>query len=70
MENLIPYTIGCLIGLSIIVFLYVAVAKMAEKRSRSVILWLILSFLIGPLLPMIILAFLGKRDTNSSNSID
>lgn len=51
---LVLFVIGITIGM------YVLVAVMAQKRNRSAIIWLLLSFIATPLLIIIILLFIGK----------
>lgn len=54
-----------IIGISIGVFVLVAV--MAKKRNRSVVLWLLLSFIATPFLIIIILLCIGKDERNPIN---
>ena len=48
--------------LGIWIGVYVLVAVMANRRNRSAVLWLILSFIATPLLVIIILLCVGKAD--------
>ncbi len=48
------------VTLAIVVVLYVLVAKMAERRNRSAVAWLIVAFLGSPLLAIILLLCLGE----------
>lgn len=48
------------VTLAIVVALYVLVAKMAERRNRSAVAWLIVAFLGSPLLAIILLLCLGE----------
>ncbi len=57
-----------LLILGIYVGLYVCVGIMAQRRGRSVPLWLIVSFFFTPLLAMVILLFVG--DGQGRNSLD
>lgn len=50
------FVIGISIGL------YVLVALMAQKRNRSVVLWVMLSLFATPVIIIIILLFVGKSD--------
>ncbi|MBQ3805632.1 MAG: hypothetical protein II844_07490 [Prevotella sp.] len=45
------------IGISVV--MYILVAVMAQKRNRNVVVWLFLSVLTTPLLVIIILFFIG-----------
>lgn len=63
------YTTYILIGIVIILIfigisvgLYVLVAVMAQKRNRSVVIWILLSLLATPLLMAIILLFIGEAE--------
>lgn len=51
---IVLFVIGITIGM------YVLVAVMAQKRSRSAVIWLLLSFIATPLLIIIILLCIGK----------
>ena len=51
---LVLFVIGITIGM------YVLVAVMAQKRNRSAVIWLLLSFIATPLLIIIILLCIGK----------
>ena len=53
---------GIIIALGITVGLFVLVAVMAQKRNRSVVIWLLLSMIASPLLMVIILLFIGDAD--------
>ena len=48
------------VTLAIVVALYVLVAKMAERRNRSAVAWLIVAFFGSPLLAIILLLCLGE----------
>lgn len=50
------------VTLAIVVALYVLVAKMAERRNRSAVAWLIVAFLGSPLLAIILLLCLGEAN--------
>ena len=53
--------VGVLFVIGITVGLYVLVAVMAQKRNRSVVVWVLLSLLVTPLLMIIILLAIGKN---------
>lgn len=53
---------GVLFALGISVGLYVFVAIMAQRRERSVAVWLLLSFIFTPILTMLILLCIGHAD--------
>lgn len=59
--------IGVVIIIGISVGLYVIVALMAQKRGRSVVLWVLLSILATPLLMIIILLIIGKDESRIEN---
>lgn len=68
----ITYILGGILNLVIIVVvlaiyvgLYVGVAKMAKKRYRSVIAWVLLSLLLSPIICMIILWAIGENRNNN-----
>lgn len=50
------------VTLAIVFALYVLVAKMAERRNRSAVAWLIVAFLGSPLLAIILLLCLGEAN--------
>lgn len=50
--------------------LYVLVAVMAQKRNRSVVVWILLSLLATPLLMIIILLVIGKNENYIDNHYD
>ena len=54
--------IAVLVMISISIGLYVLVAVMAQKRNRSVVVWVLLSLLATPLLMIIILLAIGNED--------
>lgn len=65
----IPFFLLIIIYLLVIIFAfaitiggYVLTAYMANKRNRSVILWLIISFFTTPIITIIILLCIGKSD--------
>ena len=67
---------GTLVGLLIILFvvgawigMYIIVAVMAQRRNRSVVMWVLLSMIASPLLMMIILLVVGK-DNNRFDRFD
>ena len=68
------YTIIAIVGLlfviGIAVGLYVLVAVMAQKRNRSVVVWVLLSLLATPLLMIIILLAIGKNENYIENHYD
>lgn len=51
-----------LFAIGVSVGLYILVAVMAQKRNRSVVLWVFLSLLATPLLMIIILLVIGKNE--------
>ena len=55
-------TIVMLFVIGISIGLYVLVAVMAQKRNRSVVVWVLLSILATPLLMIIILLVIGKDE--------
>lgn len=59
-----------LIILGIYVGLYVLIAIMAQKRNRSAIGWLLLSFFLTPLLVIIILLCIGKANDGYYHSYE
>lgn len=69
MENIVT-TLGGLIGFAIGIGLYVLLVKMAKKRGRSGIGWLILSFVISAPAALLVLSIMGnkKSDFYRSNS--
>ena len=58
------FVIGIAVGL------YVLVAVMAQKRNRSVVVWVLLSLLATPLLMIIILLAIGKNENYIENHYD
>ena len=46
--------------LTIVIGLYLLVAKMAERRNRSAVAWLVVSFFIGPIFTIVLLLCLGE----------
>lgn len=68
------YTIIAIVGLlsviGIAVGLYVLVAVMAQKRNRSVVVWVLLSLLGTPLLMIIFLLAIGKNENDIENHYD
>lgn len=60
----ILFVIGITVGL------YVLVAVMAQKRNRSVVVWVLLSLLATPLLMIIILLAIGKNENYIENHYD
>lgn len=50
--------------------LYVLVAVMAQKRNRSVVVWILLSLIATPLLMIIILLAIGKNENYIENHYD
>lgn len=67
---LIIAIIGLLFFIGITVGLYVLVAVMAQKRNRSVVVWILLSLIATPLLMIIILLAIGKNDNYIENHYD
>lgn len=51
-----------LFAIGVSVGLYILVAVMAQKRNRSVVVWVLLSLLASPLLMIIILFVIGKNE--------
>lgn len=62
--------VGVLFVIGITVGLYVLVAVMAQKRNRSVVVWVLLSLLATPLLMIIILLAIGKNENYIDNHYD
>ncbi len=62
--------VGLLLVIGITVGLYVLVAVMAQKRNRSVVVWILLSLLATPLLMIIILLVIGKNENYIENHYD
>lgn len=62
--------VGVLFVIGITVGLYVLVAVMAQKRNRSVVVWVLLSLLATPLLMIIILLAIGKNENYLENQFD
>ena len=62
--------VGVLCVIGITVGLYVLVAVMAQKRNRSVVVWVLLSLLATPLLMIIILLAIGKNENYIENHYD
>lgn len=58
------FSIGITIGL------YVLVAVMAQKRNRSIVVWVLLSLLGTPLLMIIILLIIGKKENYIDHHYD
>ena len=46
--------------LTIVIGLYLLVAKMAERRNRSAVAWLVVSFFIRPIFTTVLLLCLGE----------
>ena len=46
------------------------VAVMAQKRNRSVVVWVLLSLLATPLLMIVILLAIGKNENYNENHYD
>ncbi|MDY5630917.1 MAG: hypothetical protein SPF56_00170 [Bacteroidaceae bacterium] len=67
---LIIAIVGLLFFIGITVGLYVLVAVMAQKRNRSVVVWVLLSLLATPLLMIIILLAIGKNEDYVENHYD
>lgn len=67
---MIAFIIGLLFVISITVGLYVLVAVMAQKRNRSVVVWVLLSLLATPLLMIVILLAIGKNENYIENHYD
>ena len=70
-ENEGLYMIIAIVGLvffiGITIGLYVLVAVMAQKRNRSVVVWVLLSLIATPLLMIIILLAIGKNENYIEN---
>lgn len=62
--------VGLLLFIGIYVGFYVLVAVMAQKRNRSVVVWILLSLLATPLLMIIILLAIGKNENYIENHYD
>lgn len=54
--------VAILFAIGVSVGLYILVAVMAQKRNRSVVVWVLLSLLASPLLMIIILFVIGKNE--------
>lgn len=67
---MIAFIIGLLFVIGITVGLYVLVAVMAQKRNRSVVVWVLLSLLATPLLMIVILLAIGKNENYIKNHYD
>lgn len=67
---MIVFIVGLLFVIGITVGLYVLVAVMAQKRNRSVVVWVLLSLLATPLLMIIILLAIGKNENYIENQYD
>ena len=67
---MIAFIIGILFVIGITVGLYVLVAVMAQKRNRSVVVWVLLSLLATPLLMIVILLAIGKNENYIENHYD
>ena len=63
MENIVT-TLGGLIGFAIGIGLYVLLVKMAKKRGRSGIGWLILSFVISAPAALLVLSIMGNKKSD------
>ena len=68
----ITFTIAfiLLFVIGITVGLYVLVAVMAQNRNRSVVVWLLLSFIATPLLMIFILLIIGNNNNYNGNHYD
>ena len=66
---LIPILI-IVVLLGVYVGLYILVAVMAQKRNRSVVGWILLSFIATPLLIVILLLVLGKSENLDRDFVD
>lgn len=55
---------GVLFALGISIGMYVLLAIMAQRRERSVVVWLLLSFIISPIIAMLILLCIGHDDVH------
>lgn len=62
--------VGLLFFIGITIGLYVLVAVMAQKRNRSVVVWVLLSLIATPLLMIIILLAIGKNENYIENHYD
>lgn len=67
---MIAFILGLLFVIGITVGLYVLVAVMAQKRNRSVVVWVLLSLLATPLLMIVILLAIGKNENYIENHYD
>ncbi len=67
---LIIAIVGLLFFISLTVGLYVLVAVMAQKRNRSVVVWVLLSLLATPLLMIIILLAIGRNENYIEENYD
>ena len=67
---MIAFIIGLLFVTGITVGLYVLVAVMAQKRNRSVVVWVLMSLLATPLLMIVILLAIGKNENYTENHYD
>ena len=58
----IPYILGVVAGLGLIYLIYVHITlKMAKKRGRDPLGWILLSLFVSPLLTWIILLIVGDE---------
>ena len=62
--------VGLLFFIGITIGLYALVAVMAQKRNRSVVVWVLLSLIATPLLMIIILLAIGKNENYIENHYD
>ena len=62
--------VGLLFFIGISIGLYALVAVMAQKRNRSVVVWVLLSLIATPLLMIIILLAIGKNENYIENHYD
>ena len=60
--NIIILFVAVLVMSDICVFMYILVAVMAQKRNRSVVIWVFLSLIATPLLMILILLVIGKNE--------
>lgn len=61
--GMVIFVLCFVIGIiTLVIGLYVLVAKMAERRNRSAVAWLIVAFLGSPLLAIILLLCLGEAN--------
>lgn len=60
--NTIILFVAVLVMSGICVFMYILVAVMAQKRNRSVVIWVFLSLIATPLLMILILLVIGKNE--------